>query len=444
MSDPILLADFGASRIKSVLWCRRENRSLAARECDAPLLRRGPRGEAEADPEAYWRALEATVGWLLRLSPDVSDLWLCSEMHGFMLADVATAQPMTRYISWQDQRSTHIGSELISTLQLLQPIAPDLMALGGLRLRSGLPIVNLLDLQRNAQLPKRSRFLTLADWLLLRGGESAPRTHPTLAAGTGLYSLAEASWSSKLLGCLGVNTDDLVMTEIAEESSRIGTISLHGRSLRVWGGIGDLQAAAHGSGFPNKASILVNIGTGSQVLAMPSQSVKNVERRLCATGSVAHGVTHIPAGRALNAFASFIDECVQLGGGTPIFWKTFHELDRDEVLNVDASIDLNIFEAAWRFDGGGSISRITEDVFNFRWFMCSLAKSWLMQYSQALSSIIPAHRTNSFVLGGGLSRRAPFIAPVLERLLNQKCIASDSLTGEETLDGLLKLAAGSR
>jgi sugar (pentulose or hexulose) kinase len=244
--DTVLLVDFGASRIKAVLWSLIQSRILGTRECPSPVLQRGQQGEAVGDPEQYWQALEATAGLLAELDDSVQDLWICAEMHGFMLADPVSAKPVTPYISWQDQRACYRAGKGLSKLEeLQQSIAPLLYSEGGMRLRPGLPIANLACMGH--ELADSSQFLTLVDWLLLRGGESAPCCHVTMAAGTGLYSLADKNWSDILMGQAGITSLNLRMPPVNHDvSSPIGKITLKRRSLRVWGGLGDLQAAAHG------------------------------------------------------------------------------------------------------------------------------------------------------------------------------------------------------
>ena len=115
-------------------------------------------------------------------------------------------------------------------------------------------------------------------------------------------------------------------------------------------------------------------------------------------------------------------------------------MQADSVLAAEACIDLNVFSAAWQYKGGGSISKVLESRFELSWFMHSLAKSWLVQYSQALEMINADMPGSTFLLGGGLSRRGTFITPVLESLIGKRAIETTLITGEETLDGLVKLA----
>jgi hypothetical protein len=157
-------------------------------------------------------------------------------------------------------------------------------------------------------------------------------------------------------------------------------------------------------------------------------------------GEEFQAVTHIPSGRAINVFASLLDEAARLGGGEPFFWKMFSELEVDEVLNAPASIDLNVFQAAWKYSDGGKVTGIHEHGFGPRGLALAIARSWLQQYVDALETLAPAHPSASFLLTGGLSRRAGFIAPVLEHLLGRTCLEPVLRTGEDTLDGLLSLA----
>jgi len=441
MPDSVILIDFGASRIKAVHWSLARGRVIASRECPAPALRHGTHGQAEGDPEHYWQALEATAGQLFATDLRVRDLWVCTEMHGFVLADPNDPKPVTPYISWQDQRACHKAGQEFSILEKLAPHGSSMMAEAGIRLCPGLPIVNLAAIMAEADKPATARFLTLTDWLLVRGGERCPRCHPTLAAGTGFYSLNKRDWSPMLMRLAGIDPSKLLMPAILGESTlHVGTISLHNRPIRVWGGLGDLQAAAHGAGFPGKSSVLINLGTGGQVMALTSSKTENIEIRLCANGEIAHAVTHIPSGRALNTFASFIDGCVRLGGGQPLFWQVFAELTVEEVLAAEAAIDLNVFHSAWNYMRGGSITQINESNFDLRWLMRTLANSWLAQYQDAMTAINAEHPSPTFLVCGGLSRRSKFIPKVLESKLGKQAIECPLRTGEETLDGLLKLA----
>lgn len=442
MPESVILIDFGASRVKAIHWSFAGDCAIDSRECPAPKLVYGPRGEAEGEPEHYWEALQATAGQLAEASDSVTDLWICSEMHGFILAGSENKEALTPYISWQDQRACEVQGQAPSKLEeLKESLSSKLMQEAGMKLRPGLPIVNLATMCAELQRFGRVRFLTLIDWLLLRGGEPDPRCNRTIAAGTGLYSLVISEWSDELMRSAGIEASQLQMPTLHTDNAKpIGNLELSGRRMNVWGGLGDLQAAAHGMGFPNISSVLLNLGTGSQIMVRTDARVENLEVRVCAEGEWVHAITHIPAGRALNAYARFIDGCAIAGDGNPCFWRIFSELTAEEVLAAEPCIDLNVFSAAWHYSRGGSVCQILENSFSPRWFMRSLVRSWLTQYVHALESIPAGDVRPTFVLGGGLSRRSTFIPIVLDALLGKKSLRAALRTGEETLDGLLLLA----
>jgi hypothetical protein len=284
------------------------------------------------------------------------------------------------------------------------------------------------------------KVCTLVDWILYRGGEKSPKVHPSLAAGMGFYSLSGSAWSDGLIQKSSPNLDAGQFSEPSKLSGKIGQISIGKHSLAVYGGLGDMQAAIFGAGFPKKGRLLVNLGTGSQVVGDALQQGSSVERRLSANGEVFSALTHIPSGRGLNVFAKFIDGISLTGGGEPIFWKTFSSLGQDEILGSSIEVDLNVFEASWKYGVGGVISGIDENAFDLRLFMSGLVKSWLSQYKVAMDLIDPRREVDKFLISGGLSRRGTFVLPVLEKLSGRFGYLTETITGEETLDGLLALA----
>ncbi len=442
MSTCTLLVDFGASRVKSALWSNDQRAITAVRECPSPLAAYSSTGEVEVELEAYWRALEATSGELLRSGDEIDALWLCTEMHGVAIGSANDGSLLTPYISWRDGRAKRADSTGLSTYDHLSPYADNFFAESGMKLRSGLPFLTLAHLSRTNQLPSSFRLFTLADWLLWRGGECNPGVHASLAAGTGFFDINTRSWSSRLLEMAGLQSHTVQLARVVRTGESIGRISLGGRTIDVYGGLGDMQAAAHGASFPIAAKLIVNLGTGSQVLSDMAHIPPGIERRPGVNDGQFAAITHIPSGRALTVFAEFLDGCTIAGGGKPFFWERFSALDATDVLAAPSDIDMNVFDAAWRYQRGGGIYGIHEGHFSLEGFLATLAKSWLTQYATAIELIDPACTQKVFLLSGGLSRRAGFILPVLEELIGRAGIMATTTTEEETLDGLLNLSQG--
>ena len=438
----ILLVDFGASRIKAAVWSCNQNKIIEVSECDAPTPKIGSSGEVEIDPELYWTCLMSTAGSLLDRHPNVDCMWICAEMHGVLLLDAASQKPLTAYISWRDERADKIIDGKPSTFSRFdnKNFRDSFLNLSGLKLRVGLPFVTLSHLgDRLSRLPE-FKVCTLVDWILYRGGEKNPKIHPSLAAGTGFYSLLNDAWSDELIKSSSPHLKINQFSTPSKLGESIGKISIGNRSLAVYGGLGDMQAAVFGAQFSKRGRLLINLGTGSQVVGNVLQLEPGVERRPGANGEVFAAFTHIPSGRGLNVFARFIDGVSILGGGKPVFWEIFGLLQPSEILASTIEIDLNVFEASWKYVSGGFIAGINENEFEARSLIAGLAKSWLNQYKVAMDLIDPTHEINEFLIAGGLSRRSSFVLPVLEKLSGRSGYLSETVTGEETLDGLLTLA----
>jgi FGGY family of carbohydrate kinases, N-terminal domain len=438
MAD-ILLVDFGTSRVKSVVASLDSLKVLDEAQIASPDPRFGPAGEVEVSAEAYWSALEATAGELATRHPQVKALWLCSELHGVIVADPAGV-PITPYISWRDGRASSIDASGSSTFDRMSDRSELFFSLTGMKLRPGLPILSLAFLAAQNQLPDEFRLFTLPDWLLWRGGERDPGVHVSLAAGTGLYDLNRHEWSRQLRELAGLDGRTIVTPRIAPVGEVAGRIRLGTLDLPVFGCVGDVQSAAAGTGFPKVAKLVVNLGTGSQVLRSTLAVPSGIERRPGADGVDFAAITHIPSGRALSVFAELLDGSAKLGGGVPLFWSKFSQLSPAEVLDAKLEVDLNVFEAAWRYQHGGLVGGINEGRFSPMDLMAGVAKGWLAQYADAMDRLDPSRHEQTFLVTGGLSRRAGFIVPAISHLSGRKARLAEVITGEETLDGLLAMS----
>lgn len=438
----ILLVDFGTSRVKSVVVSLETLKILDETQMASPDPSFGPAGEVEVSAEAYWSALEATAGVLAARHPQVRALWLCSDLHGVIVANQAGV-PVTPYISWRDARASSIDASGSSIFDRMRDRGALFFSLTGMKLRPGLPILSLASLAANNQLPEVIRLFTLPDWLLWRGGERNPGVHISLAAGTGFYDLNRHEWSKSLYELAGLNAQTILTARVVRVGEVAGCIRLGKLDLPVLGCIGDVQSAAAGTGFPEAAKLLVNLGTGSQVLFCAPAIPMGIERRPGADGIDLAAISHIPSGRAISVFAELLDGSAKLGGGLPFFWTKFSQLSTAEVLDAKLEVNLNVFEAALQYEDGGLVGRINEGGFSPEDLIAGVARGWLAQYTEALDRMDPSREQNTFLVAGGLARRASFIVPAISAMSGRKGRLAELLTGEETLDGLLAMSCKS-
>lgn len=435
---PAILVDFGTSRVKAALLDLASRSIGASAECPAPEPRWGKNGEVETDPFLFRDALLNTAGRLARQEPSAEKLWLCSEMHGFVLDDGKGA-PLTPYVSWRDQRASRDGSP--STLARFERrFGGEFQRLTGMALRPGLPALSLASLSRSRRLPAGARFLSLPEWLVVCAGRSAGIAHETIAAASGLYDIEARRWSESILSEAGAQMQLSEVSTILEVP--IGTLRLAERELEVFGGVGDMQAAMLGAGIPARAGIAVNLGTGSQVArAVARSSGLHGERRPYFGDKVLACVTHIPAGRALNLFSGLADGFAAAAAGRAgAFWDLLSGATAEAILAAPLQVDLNVFAGAWRFAGGGSITGLLEGGSSAEQLVASIARAWLTQYADAIALLDPDRTVGQIALAGGLARRIPSCAAVLGALLRREVLGPGR--EEETIAGLASLALG--
>jgi sugar (pentulose or hexulose) kinase len=229
-------------------------------------------------------------------------------------------------------------------------------------------------------------------------------------------------------------------------SKSLGSIRIFDSTISVFGGIGDFQAAIAGSELFDKYDAVLNLGTGSQaaVRALNTSAPNDNEIRIMSDGSLLNVITHIPCGRALNVLASFFNAVSTEGGGGDVFWRAWSLLSSAAILKSSLSSNLALFESAWgRSSDTGSNGAIglDEGSSSVSDVLAGIAKSWLWQYSNALNALDPSITAKKVIVCGGVGQKSKFAIPVLEKLMPQrKFHLATTLAGEETFDGLLRLA----
>jgi sugar (pentulose or hexulose) kinase len=390
----ILLLDIGASRIKA---CSIENNAVIdSLSVPSPSLNNHSRqsGHYTIPAELYRTAIHELLNKLY--NHQVTGVYVCTEMHGVLVDNT--------YISWKDSRA-----------KINKQQAQKFLEITGMQLRPGIAYASLEhDKIQNTVIG------TLLDTFL---DGPAENTNISLAASLGLVNKHTQQYSHDLLhnkiSAISVNT-----------KLPIGTVTIHGQCLPVYGGIGDLQSALLGSQLGQLVDAVINLGTGSQVVCT-TDSIENYEIRPMPDGSYVKVITHIPCGRALSILAEKF--------GEKRFWRAWQSLEPLQILTTDPNqAQLSFFESAWQYSAESGYVKFKENQ-SFEELVAGIAHSWSLQYVRALNMLDTNFEKQRVALSGGLSHRSPFLIPVLTAYTNRKFVYCDTVTGEETLDGLLRL-----
>jgi|3_EtaG_2_1085321.scaffolds.fasta_scaffold00104_28 sugar (pentulose or hexulose) kinase len=408
-----LLVDFGATHIKSVTYDVTTEQHSDFRKIEAPQNTSKVLGEFVVSQERLTEIFK-DICESYRIH-EYEAIFISSQMHGFVVAD-KNNNPLTDYISWQDHRGPIVELD-------------EFRKITGMKSRIGLPIYNLYHMVNTQKaFGQKIKVMTLPDLLANISGKSENITHNSMLASTGLYDVNREQISpyiSDLFQC------DLMFNNGTPNIEIAGYYN----DTPIYTGVGDLQSATYGAVNADFDSILVNIGTGSQVsrISETKKTPAGIEYRPYIGDNHLHTVTHIPAGRALRAYLNLFSE---LGFDC---WEKMRHYTHEEIVNSTLEIDFAIFESALGYSDGGSIRGIRENNFNIDNILTSLIGSLTQQYVKYIDKFDCNNDLNWVILSGGIPRNIPALSTLMTTYAQKSCIVHCSAI-DETLHGLSKIA----
>lgn len=209
------------------------------------------------DPEKLWKFTEAAVCELMEECGKVDSIGLTGQMHGMMYVDAEGNAASPLYI-WQDGS----GNE---KMEDGRTYAEALRETGGAA-STGFGLVSHYYMQMNNMIPDNAvKMVTISDYMGMRlCGSSKAVIATDMAASWGCYDLEKKEFLVEELDKLGVKTS--YIPELLKEHEIMGTtVGNVPNGIPVMVSLGDNQASVLGSVSDVCDTVLVNIGTGSQV-----------------------------------------------------------------------------------------------------------------------------------------------------------------------------------
>lgn len=202
----------------------------------------------------------------------IEAIGVTGQMHSTVLLD-CSSQLLGNIITWQDKRSLLPGASGRTILQeLTDSVTAEMMEPTGCRLSPGYLGTTLYALRQLEELPDSlARVTFVADWVTETLCETTGNTDRSNAASSGLYNLATDRWQSELLDAAGVRLSWL--PTVADSTAVVGCLSSAAaadfglqQGTPICNAIGDNQAAVISSLPDDGESVLINIGTGGQIV----------------------------------------------------------------------------------------------------------------------------------------------------------------------------------
>jgi sugar (pentulose or hexulose) kinase len=204
---------------------------------------------------------------------EVAGIGITGQQHGVVLAGRGL-EPLTPLINWQDRRGEDLspGTSQTFVQQAVARMGDDAPRRTGCRLATGYMGATLFWMKESGNLPQSATALFLMDYFAALLSGRPPATDATCAAGSGLFNVHNRDWDADLLAALGLPRT--LFPPVRPSGERLGGLTPAFAAalglpagLPVFGGIGDNQASYLGAVADRQASVLVNVGTGSQVTA---------------------------------------------------------------------------------------------------------------------------------------------------------------------------------
>ena len=211
-----------------------------------------------------------------------SAIGFTGQMHGILYLD-KNGNPVSPLYTWQDP-SANIPVNGESSLHILHS--------HGIKCSSGYGITTHFYLQRAGKISSDAvRLSTISDWIAMKlCGKNSPILSAEMAAGLGGFDLQHREFMTDRLESAGVD-----VSYLPENVKGYCVVGKTEAGVPVVCSMGDNQASFMGSVDDEENTLLLNVGTGSQVSFMTQnfvETVGDVELR-------PYGEKYILAGAAL-------------------------------------------------------------------------------------------------------------------------------------------------
>lgn len=211
--------------------------------------------QKQQDPIRLLAILEGILEELLATADRVVSIGITGQMHGIVYLN-AKGDPVGPLTIWQDGRGD-------------QPFCDGLTYAGYMQKKTGHPLatgygaVTYFYDFKNGLVPETAvQFCTIHDLAAMKlGGRTTPLVHPSDAASLGLFDLKNNCYDTVAIATLGLDVS--MFPAVADGFVSAGCY----HDIPVSVAIGDNQASVIGSVADLEHSLLVNVGTGSQISA---------------------------------------------------------------------------------------------------------------------------------------------------------------------------------
>ena len=307
----ILGIDIGTTTVTALVLSSEKSEIIKACTLKNDSFIEGRDFERLQNPEAIIKTVKAAV-------KDVTDsitidaVGITGQMHGILYLDKALT-PCSPLMIWQDERGNRPYKDGLTYAEYLTQ-KTNCKAASGFGLTTH--FYNLV----NGEVPTDAVMLcTIHDYLAAHLTGTKPLTHSSDAASLGFYNLKDNAFDDNALSIGGISKDFL--PKVIKGTALAGNTNCDflPDGVPVAVAIGDNQASFLGSVADTENSVLVNVGTGSQVSFVTDRviTLSQGEIRPLTDDKYIFVGASLCGGRAYAILKSFFEKFAELIGASP-------------------------------------------------------------------------------------------------------------------------------
>ena len=295
------------------------------------------------DPERIYEIVTELANQMEKEYGLPDGIGFTGQMHGMLYVD-ASGRAVSPLYTWQDGSGELLLENGESSVQLLKEVGAA---------ASGYGLVTHFYLQKKGQIPKEAvKMTTISDYVAMRMcGNTCPVIGLDMAASWGCFDLEKQEFLYEKLKEAGVD-----ISYLPEVRSGHFLAGENEKGVPVMGSVGDNQASLFGSVRDLKDTVLLNVGTGSQISFVTEDFVKcggSVELRPCTENSYILVGASLCGGRAYAMLEQFYREIAAMGNGTGA-GKSLYAYMQEQ---AEAFLEKYGEDAAWKVDTAFSGTR---------------------------------------------------------------------------------------
>ena len=208
---------------------------------------------SEQDVNIIMEKAKKLLYHILSTYENIVSIGITGQMHGIVYID-ENGQAVSNLINWQDKRADQIIRDKKTTCDLIYDITKE-------HISTGYGIATHYYNMLKGLVPKGTcGICTIMDLFAMKiCGNKKPITHTSIGASLGMLDVKNSTFKYDKIAILGIDKE--LLPQVSDKSLIIGKC----KGIPVAIPIGDNQASFLGSVSKNEDSMLVNIGTGSQI-----------------------------------------------------------------------------------------------------------------------------------------------------------------------------------